>query len=70
MSAPISRNGYHQWLVGSLDNKTIIVTLIVTNAPIISLSANTPVQLAGYQGGPDQYAAVSLSNLQRQLLLR
>ena len=45
------------------DNKTIIVTLIVTNAPIISTAANAPVQLSGYQGGPAQYAVVGFSNL-------
>jgi uncharacterized protein (TIGR03437 family) len=45
------------------DNQIINVTLIVTNAPIISTAANAPVLLAGYQGGPAQYAVVGFSNL-------
>jgi uncharacterized protein (TIGR03437 family) len=44
------------------DNKTINVTLNVTSAPIVSVN-NTTIQLAGYAGGPAQYAVVNFSNL-------
>lgn len=44
------------------DNKTINVTMIVTNSPIISLGANTTVQLSGYVGGPAQSSTVSFVN--------
>jgi uncharacterized protein (TIGR03437 family) len=44
------------------DNQTINVTMIVTNAPIVSLNANTPVLLTSFVGGPAQYSAVSFNN--------
>jgi uncharacterized protein (TIGR03437 family) len=44
------------------DNKTITVTMIVTSAPIISLSANTTVQISGFVGGPAETAIVSFAN--------
>jgi len=44
------------------DNKTVNVSLNVTSAPIISVN-NTTIQLAGYTGGPAQYAVVNFSNL-------
>ena len=44
------------------DNKTINVTMIVTTAPIITLNANTTVQLSSFVGGPVQYGAVSFNN--------
>jgi uncharacterized protein (TIGR03437 family) len=44
------------------DNKTINVTMIITTAPIITLNANTTVQLSSFVGGPVQYGAVSFNN--------
>jgi uncharacterized protein (TIGR03437 family) len=44
------------------DNKTVNVTLNITNAPIIAVN-NTTVQLAGYQGGAAQYSYATFSNL-------
>ena len=44
------------------DNKTINVTVNVTNSPIISPNANATVQLTGYAGGPAATGTVSLVN--------
>jgi uncharacterized protein (TIGR03437 family) len=44
------------------DNKTINVTMIIATAPIITLNANTTVQLTSFVGGPVQNAAVSFNN--------
>lgn len=45
------------------DNKTINVTMVATNAPIISTAANATVPLTGNVGGGIQYANVNLTNL-------
>jgi uncharacterized protein (TIGR03437 family) len=44
------------------DNKTVSVTLTITNAPIIAVN-NTTVQLASYQNGPAQYSYAAFGNL-------
>ncbi|HWE49701.1 MAG TPA: hypothetical protein VG273_07935 [Bryobacteraceae bacterium] len=42
------------------DNKTIAVTFVITNAPVIDLSTVTTVQLQGYPGGPKSATTTKL----------
>ncbi|HVW86202.1 MAG TPA: hypothetical protein VHB50_16055 [Bryobacteraceae bacterium] len=45
------------------ENRTINVTLNVTDAPIAQLNNNSTIRLTSYQGGPPQYSFVTFNNL-------
>lgn len=45
------------------ENKTVAVTLNVTNAPIIELNSRPTVRLSSYVGGSAQYSFVTFNNI-------
>jgi uncharacterized protein (TIGR03437 family) len=45
------------------DNKTINVTMVVTESPVIQLNNTSTIRLTGAQGGGPQYSVVTLNNV-------